>query len=109
VDDFSRQFAPILSIECQRAHNVEFSNERESDGQLDKNKLMLPIECYYFNQSLNFFEPLLEKTQVDLTVEKQESKNQNSIRLEFKKLVNINFSVAFYDSMFNLNNNLKLE
>ena len=32
------------------------------DGSINKITLRLPLEVYYFNQSLNFFEPLIEKT-----------------------------------------------
>ena len=107
MDDLSRQFTPILSLECRKSKAFEFESVREKDGQADKNKISLPLECYYFNQNLNFFEPFLEKTQVDLTIEKNDSKNQTGIKLELKELTNINFSVAFYDSLFNLMNNVK--
>jgi hypothetical protein len=69
-------------------------------------KVVVPIEVYYFNQSLNFFEPIIEKTSLNVIFEKV-ANQQSNLKLEIRDLLNLNFSVAFYDSLFNLMSNMK--
>jgi hypothetical protein len=50
----------------------------------------------------------VESTVIDLTYE-QPTQQDKIIKLEIKDILNINFSVAFYDTMFCLLNNISLE
>jgi len=63
---------------------------------------------FYFNTSLNFFEPFVEKTLMEVSISKTLN-IQKVVKLEIKELLNINFSVALYDSLFNLSSTLKQE
>lgn len=63
----SSQFAPIISVESK---NIKVKSQKQSDGLVDRIEISIPFESYYFNQNLNFFEPFVEKTQIDVAIEK---------------------------------------
>lgn len=93
----SSQFAPVLSFE---SHDIQMTQLKQSDQSVDRMELQVPFEVYYFNQNLNFYEPFIEKTQLSVFVGK-DAKSQTKVKkFEMKKLLNINFSVAFYDAVF---------
>lgn len=70
--------------------------------------MTFPLELYYFNQKLNFFEPAVErvlfKAQTELDVNGNTKKN-----LTVDDVLNLNFSVALYENMFVLMENLNHE
>jgi len=99
------QFAPLFTIESK---NVTLKSLKQADGLVDKMKVSIPFECFYFNTSLNFFEPFIEKTGIDISVDKTMNLT-NILKVDIKELLNINFSIAFYDSLFNFMSCLKLE
>lgn len=57
------QCAPLITAEFKDVRFTKSSQlEPMPDGSVEKINLQVPMEIYYFNQSLNFFEPLVEKT-----------------------------------------------
>lgn len=107
-DDYlSSQFAPIVSVESK---NIKVISQKQSDGLINRMKVSIPLESYYFNQNLNFFEPFIERTQIDVMTEKTIQGTRSEVtKVEIKDLLNLNFSVALYDSLFNFMSNLKQE
>ena len=51
------------------------------------------LELFYFNDSLNFYEPLIEHTSIHVDMMADKQKNLN-VEFELKHILNINFSVA---------------
>lgn len=87
----------MLSFESRDIQMVKLKHSDQSEDCLE---LQVPFEVYYFNQSLNFYEPFIEKTQLNLSLRKDAKSQTNIKKIEMKKLLNINFSVAFYDAIF---------
>ena len=71
-------------------------------------RIKIPVEVFYFNQNLNFFENFVESTVVDISFE-QTVLLQKQIKVEIRDILNINFSVAFYDAIFCFLNNVSHE
>ena len=67
------------------------------------------MQLYYFNTKLNFYEPLIEYTNVELIFEHEKLRNDKKIKVENIGTMNINFSVALYDSIFTLMHTLSDE
>jgi hypothetical protein len=67
------------------------------------------LQLYYFNTRLNFYEPLIEYTNLELIFENDKLRNDKKIRVENIGTMNINFSVALYDSIFTLMHTLSDE
>lgn len=42
----SSQFAPIISVESK---NIKVKSQKQSDGLVDRIKISIPFESYYFN------------------------------------------------------------
>jgi hypothetical protein len=42
----SSQFAPIISVESK---NIKVKSQQQSDGLVDRIKISIPFESYYFN------------------------------------------------------------
>ena len=102
TEESGGQFQPLFSLEFNGGHmkTVQMSDKHNLS-------LCLPFQAYYFNQSLNFFEPLVEKTQILVGIDS--NAQGKAVKVEIKDLLNINFSVALYDTIFNLMGNLKQE
>ena len=64
----------------------------------------MPFELYYFNQKLAFFEPAIEKVVLKASIDTDKDGNSEQ-RLIIENVLNINFSVALYESLFLLNEN----
>eukprot|EP00347_Sterkiella_histriomuscorum_P015009 403358661 len=95
---------PMFSIEMRNT-SVDIQN------QLDNNRLItgtLPLEVYYFNKKLNFYEPLIEKTKVEFIIQEAKNKSEN-IEIKINKIINFNFSVALYETIFNVQSTLNEE
>lgn len=58
---------------------------------------------------MNFYEPLIEYTNVELIFDHDKLRNDKKIKLENIGTMNINFSVALYDSIFTLMHTLSDE
>lgn len=58
----------------------------------------MPLEIQYFNQKLNFFEPLLERTTINISFSSSKEKGKN-ISITTEKVLNLNLSIAFYQSI----------
>jgi hypothetical protein len=67
------------------------------------------LELYYFNTKLNFYEPLIERTALDVHFSSHQDKNQHILILRNQSTLNLNFSVALYETLFLLVNSLKEE
>ena len=79
--------------------------------------MTVPFSVHYFNHSLNFFEPLVESTVFELAVDdkqrfgdmNQSDSNNQTIKVDFKHLLNINMSVALYECLWRIQSAFKLE
>jgi hypothetical protein len=69
----------------------------------------IPLELYYFNTKLNFYEPLVERTALDVHFSSLQDKNQHILILRNQSTLNLNFSVALYETLFLLANSFKEE
>jgi hypothetical protein len=67
-----------------------------------------PLELYYFNQKLAFFEPAIERVVIKTHIVNDNGGKQE-VRLLIEDVLNINFSVALYENIFVLMENLKTE
>jgi len=56
---------PMLSLELRY---VELSQKKQPTG-LRQTEIRLPLELYYFNQKLSFFEPAIERVTLCLSFE----------------------------------------
>ena len=95
---------PLISLEVKKSH---LKIEKHHDFK----KIVygsIPLECYYFNNKLNFYEPLVEKTKVEFEIQTDKFKNK-TIDVKVKNILNLNFSVAVYDTIFNVQATLKEE
>lgn len=70
--------------------------------------MQFPFELYYFNQKLAFFEPAIEKVLLKASID-SDSKGNTEQRLMVENVLNLNFSVALYESFFLLNENFQEE
>jgi hypothetical protein len=68
----------------------------------------MPFELYYFNQKLTFFEPAIEKVMLKASIDTDMHGNSEQ-RLMVENVLNVNFSVALYESLFLLNENYQEE
>ena len=68
----------------------------------------MPFELYYFNQKLTFFEPAIEKVLLKASVDTDKHGNSEQ-RLMVENVLNVNFSVALYESLMLLNENWQEE
>lgn len=59
------------------------------------------FEIYYFNIKMNYYEPFVEKTTLKVSLIKN-SQNKFDLSIHFFKTMNINFSVALFDTVFQL-------
>lgn len=92
------QFAPLITAEFKDVRFTKCSQlEPMPDGSVEKVNLQVPVEIYYFNQSLNFFEPLVEKTLIGFSKDNFVTTRTKQTRIEVKDMLNLNFSVALYD------------
>ena len=66
------------------------------------------MELYYFNQSLAFFEPAIERVAIKAHIETDINGNSEK-RLHVEDVLNLNFSVSLYENIFTLFDNLKNE
>ena len=66
------------------------------------------MELYYFNQSLAFFEPAIERVAIKVHIETDINGNSEK-RLHVEDVLNLNFSVSLYENIFTLFDNLKNE
>lgn len=65
---------------------------------------------YYFNTKLSFFEPVIEKVHLSLELQDFNSDQSSCLqKLEVNDVLNINFSVALYDTVFVIMDNFKQE
>ena len=70
--------------------------------------MTFPLELYYFNQRLNFFEPAIERVLIKAAIEADV--NGNSVKsFSVEDVLNVNFSVALYENIFVLLENLTFE
>ncbi len=60
------------------------------------------MQLYYFNTKINFFEPLIEQTYLNLSMIKDDLNKELKMKVDNKSPMNINFSVSFYDTVFTL-------
>lgn len=98
----SSQFAPMITAEFKDVKFTKCSQlEPMPDGSINKITLRVPLEVYYFNQNLNFFEPLVEKTLIGYSNDNFATIRTKSTKIEIKEMLNVNFSVAVYDQIFN--------
>lgn len=56
------------------------------------------IEVYYFNTKMNYYEPMVEKTMLYINFEKA-SKNNQKLGIHIKRILNINFSIALFETL----------
>ena len=70
--------------------------------------MTFPLELYYFNQKLNFFEPVIERVLLKAQTESDVNGNTEK-HLKVEDVLNLNFSVALYENMFVLLENLNQE
>ena len=75
---------------------------------LQQSDVTFPLELYYFNQRLNFFEPAVERVLVKANIEADVNENSEK-HLTIEDVLNVNFSVALYENMFVLLENLNFE
>jgi hypothetical protein len=68
----------------------------------------MPLELYYFNNKLNFYEPFIEPSYLKMAIVKDSKKNI-SLSFSAERILNINFSVALYETIFLIVNSLKEE
>lgn len=103
----ANKYTPIFSFESK---NILLRSQKLSDVQSEKLKMIIPFELYYFNQSLCFFEPLIERTAIEIGLEKNHKPAlSKQLKIEVKKLFNVNLSVALFDSIFTFTSNFKNE
>jgi hypothetical protein len=62
---------------------------------------------YYFNSKLNFYEPLIEKTKIDILFVNREQTNNKHLIIKNQDTFNVNLSVALYETLFILSDNLE--
>ena len=95
---------PMLSLEVKW---FELNQKTQITGA-QSTTVTFPLELYYFNHKLNFFEPVIEKvlvkTQTDADVVGNTEKH-----LSVDDVLNLNFSVALYENIFILLENLNFE
>jgi len=58
---------------------------------------------------LNFYEPLIERTSLEVLFSSLHDKNHQRLILRNQSTLNLNFSVALYETLFLLVNSLKEE
>lgn len=68
----SSQFSPVISFESKEIYLRQL---KYSDKSIDHLLLEVPFEVFYFNQNLNFYEPFIEKTQLNMSIGK-DAKNK---------------------------------
>ena len=95
---------PLLSLEIKW---LELKQKTQITG-LQQTDVTFPLELYYFNQSLAFFEPAIERVAVKAYIETDINGNSEK-RLHVEDVLNLNFSVSLYENMFTLVDNLKNE
>ena len=76
---------------------------------MNRTKIIMPFKIFYFNSNLTIFEPFIEKTEMQVYIDKNKKKQTNLSKIEFKELINVNFSVSLYDSVFYLMSNFNIE
>ena len=69
---------------------------------------IIPFEIYYFNDKLNFYEPLIEKTILSILISEKKSRNR-TIELQIDNSLDVNISVALYSTIFDMTTTLHEE
>ena len=95
---------PMLSLEVKW---FELRQKAQITG-LQKTDVTFPLELYYFNQKLNFFEPAIERVLIKAQMEADVNGNTEK-HLNIEDVLNLNFSVALYENMLVLFENYNLE
>ena len=75
---------------------------------MQKTDVTFPLELYYFNQKLNFFEPAIERVLIKAQMEADVNGNTEK-HLNIEDVLNLNFSVALYENMLVLFENYNAE
>lgn len=75
---------------------------------LQQTNITFPLELYYFNQKLNFFEPVIERVLIKTQTDTDVGGNTEKL-LNVDDVLNLNFSVALYENIFVLLENLNHE
>jgi len=91
---------PLLSLEVKW---VKIESKSQVTG-VQQTDIQLPFELYYFNQKLAFFEPVVEKVMIKASVD-SETYGSSEQRILIENVLNINLSVALYESLFLLSEN----
>lgn len=111
-------YVPLISLESTDIA-LSTSTQVKLDGnsrvQTTVSNLRVPFAVYYFNHALNFYEPFIEKTQVELCVEstkrpaikERKEIEQSQTKVNFKKLCNVNVSLAFFDAVWRVQSAFK--
>ena len=95
---------PLLSLEIK---GLELRQKTQITG-LKQTDVTFPLELYYFNQKLAFFEPAIERVGITAHIEAGINGNSDK-RLQVEDVLNLNFSVSLYENVFTLVDNLKHE
>ena len=95
---------PMLSLEIKW---LEFRQKKQITG-LQQTDVTFPLELYYFNQKLAFFEPVVERVMLKGHIVNDVSGN-SEMKLLIEDVLNLNLSVALYENIFVLMENLKSE
>lgn len=93
---------PLFSLEINRSF---LGVTKNSDVNLISIDFGMLLELYYFNLKRNFYEPLIESTNVTVFYENSTS-TQKKIHINIPDILNINFPVALYDTVFSCMNTL---
>lgn len=95
---------PMLSLEIKW---LVLRQKNQITGQ-QQTDITFPLELYYFNQNLTFFEPVIERVMNKVHIVNDLGGKQE-VKLSIDDTLNINFSVALYENIFILMENLKKE
>ncbi len=76
---------------------------------LQSTDIAFPLEIYYFNQKLSFFEPVIERVPIKCYFESGGVTEKQIQKLTIEDVLNLNFSVALYENLFLLLDNFKSE
>ena len=95
---------PLLSLEIKW---LELRQKTQITGH-QQTEVTFPLELYYFNQKLQFFEPAIERVGIKVEIVNDINGNSDK-RLLVEDVLNLNFSVSLYENMFTLVDNLKTE
>lgn len=95
---------PMLSLEIKW---FELRQKSQITG-LQQTNITFPLELYYFNQKLNFFEPVIERVLIKTQTDTDVGGNTEKL-LNVDDVLNLNFSVALYENIFVLLENLNHE